>query len=95
MYNKLAAPYITNWQHHGSGLPYNISSSERVKARPGILSKTLSHMRGKFNLPIFLLNVGLFTLINIVSLMFLAKPFPSLPIIWKLCLLVGWPVLLK
>ena len=31
MYNKLAAPYITNWQHHGSGLPYNISSSERVK----------------------------------------------------------------
>ena len=30
MYNKLAAPYITNWQHHGSGLPYNISSSERV-----------------------------------------------------------------
>ena len=32
MYNKLAAPYITNWQHHGSGLPYNISSSERVKA---------------------------------------------------------------
>ena len=31
MYNKLAAPCITNWQHHGSGLPYNISSSERVK----------------------------------------------------------------
>ena len=30
MYNNLAAPYITNWQHHGSGLPYNISSSERV-----------------------------------------------------------------
>ena len=30
MYNKLAAPCITNWQHHGSGLPYNISSSERV-----------------------------------------------------------------
>ena len=31
MYNKLAAPCITNWQQHGSGLPYNISSSERVK----------------------------------------------------------------
>ena len=32
MYNKLAAPCITNWQHHGSGLPYNISSSERVNS---------------------------------------------------------------
>ena len=32
VYNKLAAPCITNWQHHGNGLPYNISSSERVKA---------------------------------------------------------------
>ena len=31
MYNNLAAPCITNWQHHGSGLPYNISSSEMVK----------------------------------------------------------------
>ena len=30
MYNKLAAPYITNWQHNKDGLPYNISSSERV-----------------------------------------------------------------
>ena len=39
MYNKLAAPYITNWQHHGSGLPYNISSSERVK----VDSKNVHH----------------------------------------------------
>ena len=36
----------------------------------------------KLNLPIFLFNVGLFTLINIDSLMFLAKPCPSLPIIY-------------
>ena len=51
------------------------------KVRPGVLSKTLSHMWGKLNLPIFLFNVGLFTLIKIDSLMFLAKPCPSLPII--------------
>ena len=29
------------------------------KVRPGVLSKTLSHMCGKLNLPIFLFNVGL------------------------------------
>ena len=34
MYNKMAAPCITNLQHHGGGLPYNISSSERVKSQP-------------------------------------------------------------
>ena len=54
------------------------------KVRPGVLSKTLSHICGKLNLPIFLFNVGLFTLINIDSLIFLAKPCPSLPIIWEL-----------
>ena len=52
--------------------------------RPGVLSKTLSHMWGKLNLPMFLFNVGLLTLINTDSLMFLAKVCPSLPIIWKL-----------
>ena len=36
-------------------------------------------MWGKLNLPIFLFKVGLFTLINIDSLIFLAKPCPSLP----------------
>ena len=51
------------------------------EVRPGVLSKTLSHMWGKFNLPIFLFNVGLLTLMKIDSLMFLAKPCPSLPII--------------
>ena len=55
------------------------------KVRLGVLSKTLIHMWGKLNLPIFLFNVGLFTLINMDSLMFLSKPCPSLPIIWKLC----------
>ena len=46
------------------------------KVRLGVLNKTLSHMLGKLNLPIFLFNVGLLTLINIDSLMFLAKPCP-------------------
>ena len=59
------------------------------KVRPGVLSTTLSHMCGKLNLPIFLFKVGLFTLINIDSLIFLAKPCPSLPIIWKFCWVVG------
>ena len=45
-----------------------------LKVRPGVLSKTLSHMWGKLNLLVFLFIVGLFTLINIDSLMFLAKP---------------------
>ena len=40
------------------------------KLRPGVLSKTLSNMWGKLNLPIFLFNVGLLTLMKIDSLMF-------------------------
>ena len=49
-----------------------------LKVRPGVLSKTLSHIWGKLNLPIFLFNEGLFTLMNMDSLIFLAKPCPSL-----------------
>ena len=64
------------------------------KVRPGVLHKTLSCMWGKLNFPIFLFKVGLFTLINMDSLIFLAKPCPSLPIIWKFCWVVGCPVLL-
>ena len=51
-------------------------------------------MWGKLNLPIFLFNEGLFTLMNMDSLIFLAKSCPSLPIIWKLCWVVEWPVFL-
>ena len=46
------------------------------KVRPGVLSKTLSHMWGNLNLPIFLFNVGLLILIKMYSLMFLAKLHP-------------------
>ena len=62
------------------------------KLRSGVLSKTLSHMWGKLNLPMFQFSVGLLTLMNMDSLIFLAKLCPSLPIIWKLLWLVGWPV---
>ena len=55
------------------------------KLRPGALSKTLSHIWGKLNLPIFLFSVGLFTPINIDSLILLTWLCSSLPIIWKLC----------
>ena len=36
------------------------------KLRPGVLSKTLSHMWGKLNLAMFLFNVGLLTQMNII-----------------------------
>ena len=49
------------------------------KSRPGVLNKTLSHMWGKLNLPIFLFNVGLLTLMSMDSLIFLAELCPSLP----------------
>ena len=62
------------------------------KLRPGVLRKTLSHMWSKLTLHMFLFNVGLLTLMNMDSLIFLAKLCPSLPIIWKLLWLVGWPV---
>ena len=41
-----------------------------LMSRPGVLSTTLSHMWDKLNLPIFLLKVGLFTQINIDSLIY-------------------------
>ena len=47
------------------------------KLRPCVLHKTLSHMWDKLNLPMFLFNVGVLTLIKIDSLIFLAKPCPS------------------
>ena len=62
------------------------------KVRPFVLSKTLSQIWDRLNLPILLFKVGLLTLIKMDSLIFLAKLCPSLPIIWKLLWLVGWPV---
>ena len=41
--------------------------------RPGVLNKILSHICGKLTLPIYLFKVGLFTLINMHSLIFLGQ----------------------
>ena len=62
-------------------LAYPTAYACLFQVRPGVLSKTLSQMWGKLNLSKFLFNVGLLTLIKIDSLMFLAKPCTSLPII--------------
>ena len=51
------------------------------KVTPEVLSKILFHIWSKLNLPIFLFKVGLFILIKMDSLMFLAKPCLSLPIL--------------
>ena len=40
---------------------------------PGVLIKTLSHVWGKLNLPTLLFRVGLLTLINMDSLIYLDK----------------------
>ena len=40
------------------------------KVRSGVLSRTLSHMWSKLNLPLFVFKVGLLTLINMDSLYF-------------------------
>ena len=61
---------------------------------PGLLRRTLSHIWCKLNLHIFLFSVVLLTLMYIASLTVLAMPCSSLPIIWKLSWVVGWPVLL-
>ena len=57
-------------------MPFNL--------RPAVLSKTLSHMWGKLNLPKVQFSMGSLTLMNMDSLIFLANLCPSLPIIWKL-----------
>ena len=56
----------------------------------GVLIKTLSHIWGKLNFPTLLFRVGLLTLINMDSLIYLDKWCPSLPIILKLLWLMGW-----
>ena len=55
-------------------------------------NRSLPQMCGRLYLPIFLLRVGLLTLIYIASFMALAIFCPSLPIITKLSTVVVWPV---
>ena len=56
------------WNWHAQLLAHAFS-----KLRPDVLSKTLSHIWGNLNLPMFLFNVGLLTLMNMDSIIFLAK----------------------
>ena len=60
----------------------------------GIVNKFLCQICGRLYFPIFLLRVGLFTLIYTDSLMVLAKLISSLPIILKFSIDVSWPLLL-
>ena len=59
-----------------------------------MLNNKLSQMCGRLYFPIFLLSVGLFTLIYIDSLIVLAKLLSSLPIILKFSMDVSWPLML-
>ena len=60
----------------------------------GMVNNILSQMCGRLYFPIFLLRVGLFTLMYMDSLMALARLLSSLPIILKLSKVVSWPLLL-
>ena len=64
------------------------------RCNSGELSSISSQMFGSWNLPMFLLRDGSFTLMNIASLMFLAILLSSLHTILKLSRDTSWPVVL-
>ena len=59
-----------------------------------VLSRTSSHMWGRWYLPMFLLRDGLLTLIYNASLIVLLRFWSSLPTILKLSILTWWPLML-
>ena len=59
----------------------------------GRLNRMLSQMCGRLYFPIFLLSVGLFTLMYIDSLIVQATVLSSLPSILKLSIDVSWPLI--
>ena len=63
-----------------------------LRCNSGDLASTSSQICGSWNLPMFLLRDGSFTLIKIASLMFLAILFSSLSTILKLSRDTSWPV---
>ena len=63
-----------------------------LRCNSGDLASTSSQMCGSWNLPMFLLRDGSFTLMKIASLMFLAILLSSLPTILKLSRETSWPV---
>ena len=70
----------------GAELIYFVFSSETEK-------RTFFQMCGRLYLPIFLLRVGLLTLMYIASFMALAIFCPSLHIVLKFSTVVVWPVI--
>ena len=63
-----------------------------LRCNSGDLASTSSQMCCSWNLPMFLLRDGSFTLMRIASLMFLAILLSSLPTIVKLSRETSWPV---
>ena len=59
---------------------------------PGVFRRTLSHIWLRLNLPMFLLKVGLLTLVYIDSFINLVRPWSSLPMMLKLSEVALCPV---
>ena len=74
------------WIHWILKVSYFLSFSS------GIENSILSHICGRLYFPMFLFRVGLFTLMNMASLMVLAILLSSLPRILKLSMVVIWPL---
>ena len=60
-----------------------------------MLSRTLSHMCGRWYFPIFLFRDGLFTLMYRASFMVLMRFWSSFPSMEKLSILTAWPEMLR
>ena len=65
---------------------------EEPSLSPGMLKRTLSHIWLRLYIQMFWFNAGLFTLMKIDSLMVLACPWSSLPMMLKLSSVVLCPV---
>ena len=61
----------------------------------GVLSRTSSHMCGRWCLPIFLLRDGLLTLMNNASFIHLLRFWSFLPTMLKFSMVTWWPLVLK
>ena len=60
-----------------------------------MLSRTSSHMCGRWYLPMFLLRDGLFTLMYRASFMVLQRFWSSLPSMEKLSIVTSWPEMVR
>ena len=75
------------WNGHRVLFCFSLSS--------GLLHRTLSHMRGRWYLPVFLFGDGLLTLMYRASFMVLIRFWSSLPTMLKLSMLTSWPDLFE